>query len=80
MTIVQELCAFNKIDTIKLNSVEGAKGFYTKLGFILEADSPYMSYNVSKFVPPSKGGKRRRRMNRKTTKPKKHASKTRRHR
>jgi hypothetical protein len=77
MTIVQELCAFNKIDTIKLNSVEGAIGFYTKLGFIPEADSRYMSYNVSKFVPPSKGGKRRRQ---RSSKPKKRSSKTRRHR
>ena len=40
----------------------------------------HMSYNVSKFVPPSKGGRRRKRMNRKTTKPKKRSSNTRRRR
>ena len=77
MTIIQELCQINKIGTIKLTSVKDAVGFYEKLGFVPEADSPYMSYNVSKFVPPSKGGRRRKR---KTSKPKKRSSKTRRRR
>jgi len=84
MNIIKEISFVNRIEKIILKSVIAAKGFYVKLGFNSEmsprsylkyhmSNDPgeYMSYNMTKYVKPSGGGRRRqikRRSNRHTKK------------